>query len=363
MLRLLAVAFLVCGAVLSPAGAYAVAATPGPTERVADDPELAWEIELADRYAPRMSLVAQLENCGDGEPYAPSDVDPLFANPEIALRGPWAPGDLIKVGPTADELALGLPGYSLDFPGNPLSPGCDYEEWFNRTWGNSPPTIYAHVAKQTGIEDRLALQYFFYYPFNDYNNTHESDWEQIQLEFDVADVQEALDAQPVRAVYGQHEGSEFAVWGGEKLEISDSTHPVVYVSEGSHASQFVSGLVIGRNAEQGFGCDNTAGAQDLLEPEVGVLTPEDPASAEKYPWIRYEGHWGELGPKSFYDAPTGPNMKLARGRSRSPGPSTRARAVLCCRTWGSTTARPPTSFVRPWPSARTSIGRSSLRQR
>ena len=34
---------------------------------------------------------------------------------------------------------------------------------------------------------KVALQYWFFYPFNDFNNTHEGDWEMIQLVFDAPD--------------------------------------------------------------------------------------------------------------------------------------------------------------------------------
>lgn len=64
-----------------------------------------------------MSLVKQKEDCGPGEPYLPSAVDPTFDNPTIALRGPWTGRDLVTVGPSVTDLAEGLPGYSLDLPG------------------------------------------------------------------------------------------------------------------------------------------------------------------------------------------------------------------------------------------------------
>ena len=44
----------------------------------------------------------QAEDCGPGEPYEPMDVDALFDEPTVALRGPWNALDLIAVGPTAD---------------------------------------------------------------------------------------------------------------------------------------------------------------------------------------------------------------------------------------------------------------------
>ena len=165
----------------------------------------------------------------------------MFDNPTIALRGPWiASHDLVQVGPSAEDVSAGLPGYALDLPGDPLNPGCDYEKWAASQWRGSEPTIYAHVATESGVTDRIALQFFFFYPFNDYNNKHETDWERIQLEFAAPDAATALagDLAPDAVVYSQHYGSERATWGDDKLEIEDDTHPVVYVSAGSHANQF-----------------------------------------------------------------------------------------------------------------------------
>ena len=270
------------------------------------------EEQLAATYAPVMMLVDQPEACGPGEPYVPSDVDALFDESSIALRGPWTDRDLVAVGPSAEQLSEGLEGYALDQPGDPLKPGCDYEEWAESVWGTDPqPTIYAHVATQSGVEDRIALQYFFFYPFNDYNNKHEADWERIQVEFPAADAEAALGMEPDLVLYSQHYGAERAAWDADKLEIEDDTHPVVYVSAGSHASQYDEGLYLGRSSTEGFGCDTTLGPHDEVRPQVVTIPSDLDAAAEAFPWTTYRGHWGEVGPQRFYEGPTGPNMKQA----------------------------------------------------
>lgn len=297
-----------CGVVLAVA---ALLALPTPAEADEAAEGFAAEQQLAEAYAPVMMLVRQDEACGPGEPYVPSDVDPLFDEPSIALRGPWTDRDLVTVGPSAEELSVGLEGYALDQPGDPLKPGCTYERWADSVWGKAPaPTIYAHVATEAGVEDRLALQYFFYYPFNDYNNKHESDWERIQVEFPVGDAAAALGSEPDVVLYAQHYGAERAAWGDDKLEL-DGTHPVVYVSAGSHASQYDPGLYLGRSSTEGFGCDTTIGPHDEVRPEVRTIPSDPEAAADSYPWTTYRGHWGEVGPQRFYEGPTGPNMKQA----------------------------------------------------
>jgi hypothetical protein len=56
-------------------------------------------------------------------------------------------------------------GYYLDFPGNPLDPGCGYEKLGRRWNGDRKPVVYAHIATEQGRPDQLALQYWFYYIF------------------------------------------------------------------------------------------------------------------------------------------------------------------------------------------------------
>src|SRR4051794_11350838 len=79
--------------------------------------------ELAQRYAPVVRLVEQEDPpCGDGEAFEPLDVNVVLGNPEVALRGPWSGQNVVKVGPTAEDISVGLFGYHLDFPGDALKP-------------------------------------------------------------------------------------------------------------------------------------------------------------------------------------------------------------------------------------------------
>ncbi len=54
------------------------------------------------KYAPVVRLVEQPEECGPASPYDPLDVDVLFGEPTVALRGPWNRTDLVKIGPQGD---------------------------------------------------------------------------------------------------------------------------------------------------------------------------------------------------------------------------------------------------------------------
>jgi hypothetical protein len=266
------------------------------------------ETALAERYAPVVRLVDQPEECGPGEPYEPLDVDVLFDEPTVALRGPWGGSDLIQVGPPAEDLARGLYEYHLDFPGNALQPGCDYERWARRVSEGTEPAVYAHVATDPGHPGRLALQYWLFYAYNDWNNLHEGDWEMIQLIFDAPDAAAALEAEPAEVGYSQHEGAERAEWGDDKLELVDGTHPVVRPAAGSHANFYEEGLFLGASASQGVGCDNTLGPTRDLRPAVHTIPSGEAEARAAFPWIEFEGRWGEL-QRAFYNGPTGPNLK------------------------------------------------------
>ena len=284
-------------------GILAVLALP-----VAANADLEDEQTLADRYAPVVRLVDQPEECGPGEPFEPTDVDVLFGDRTVALRGPWNPTDLVKIGPTADDIS-GLYEYHLDFPGSALDPGCTYELWARRITKGSEPTVYAHVASDPADRDRIALQYWIFYPFNDFNNKHEGDWEMIQLDFTGADAAAALAADhPDEVGYSSHEGAERAEWGDAKLEVVDGTHPVVYPAAGSHANKYTPALYVGSSAEAGVGCDDTQGPHRELRPVVRTIPSDPQAAAGGFPWITFEGRWGEL-QKAFFNGPTGPNLK------------------------------------------------------
>ena len=282
-----------------------------------DDPELIsvdLAQQLADRHAPVVMLRAQEQPCdADGEPYGPASVEIVVGNPEVVLRQLGSGNPVIRSAPTAADLhGLGK-GFYLDFPGDALDPGCLYETDFNRYTEDLPPTVYAHIVQQEDHPDLLALQYWIYWYYNDWNNKHESDWEGIQILFEASSIEEALAGEPVSVGYAQHEGGERADWDSSKLD-RDGQRPVVYSSAGSHASYFDSALYLGRSGGEGFGCDNTDAPSERVDPEVVVLPdrvddPEDPLA-----WLGYEGRWGERQSGPF-NGPTGP---AAKGRWLEP---------------------------------------------
>ena len=103
-------------------------------------------------------------------------------------------------------------------------PGCGYIDWSRRINEGHAPKVYAHVATDPDYPGQIALQYWMFYVFNDWNNLHEGDWEMIQLNFHAATAAQALETTPYEVGYSQHEGAEGSSWTDPKLE-TGGRHP------------------------------------------------------------------------------------------------------------------------------------------
>ena len=265
------------------------------------------EQELAARFAPIIILQRQNVPCDrDGEPYLPAPVDVVFADDDVVLR--QGPQQEPVTSPVENADLFDLPDdFATDFPGKPRTPGCDYETHFKAVMGNRQPVVYASVVTEDE-QPGVALQYWFFYYFNDFNNLHEGDWEMIQLLFDADSVEEALGEEPTQVAFAQHSGGETADWNAPKLE-REGTRPVVYASSGSHASYFGPGLWLGWGENgSGLGCDVTNGDPVRIDPEVRLIPATISGKDDPFAWVTFNGHWGER-ETWVYDGPTGPALK------------------------------------------------------
>lgn len=260
------------------------------------------EDRLAAMYSPVVVIPEHSVACGAGEPYLPVPVEAVLGQAAVTLRGPQ--GQAIAA-PTAADLAGKGDGWFLDLPGNPLSPGCGYERWFDATSRNVlAPTVYAHVATDPDHPGMLALQYWFFWVYNDWNDRHEGDWEMVQILFDANSATSALTTTPASTAFAQHEGSETSLWDDPKL-LRVGNHVVVYPGQGSHAAYYSQAEWFGRNGASGFGCDSTLAPGVEIDPEIAVLSDAGGIGSQ---WLTFTGRWGEKAP-SFNNGPTGPNTK------------------------------------------------------
>jgi len=267
---------------------------------------------LAEAYAPVMMIREQRNPPCDAseEQYRPTAVETVLGNPRVTLqrRVPGRGLVPLKRGPTARDVAGLDEEHYLDSPGDALGDTCVYAKDFRamRRAGAAPLTVYAHIAREPG-RPGFALQYWFFWYFNQFNDLHEGDWEGMQLAFDAPGPRAALGTEPREAILFQHGGGERSAWTDRKLG-KKGTHPVVYPAAGSHATFYDSAVYVENGLRgAGVGCDNTTPPLRELRPRV-VLLPDEPPRRGPFAWLSYEGHWGEH-QKGLNNGPTGPATK------------------------------------------------------
>ena len=271
------------------------------------------EQQLAETYAPILMLKQQTGNCDrNGEGYFPTTVDWLWHNPDINLmvkgHGGVSTDSVLKNAPSAQDLVDAGPETYLDFPGDPRNPGCTYETYFKQKAAalGLQPTIYAKFV-YAPAERRLYLEYWSYFFFNDWNNTHESDWELLALAFNADSAAEALKMEPSWVGYAQHGSGESAQWTGDDKLQRDGDHPIAYLSAGSHATYYNQNTMIGWGEnDSAFGCDVTTAPSVEVRPQVEVI-PDLVDPKGPFAWTLFQGAWGQR-ETGIYSGPAGPNM-------------------------------------------------------
>jgi hypothetical protein len=311
-------------------GIAVLAAFASPVGAAASSPGDEAAQQLAEKYAPIAMLREQRDPpCNTAEEqYQPTSVDTVLGNPTVTLTHELPDGSLeeVKRAPTAADIAGLRGGYYLDYEGKVLGDTCVYARAFRqlREEGKAPAIAYAHVAREPN-HDGFALQYWFYWYFNQFNDLHEGDWEGVQLTFESNVVADALDEEPSEVIVFQHAGGERASWEDGKVQ-KEGTRPVVYPAAGSHATFYDSAVYLGNGQNgSGVGCDNTS--EPLRElPLQPVLLPETAPEQGAFQWLSYRGRWGEK-EKGYNNGPTGPVTKtvwrepfawMAEQRSTSP---------------------------------------------
>jgi hypothetical protein len=140
----------------------------------------------------------------------------------------------------------------------------------------------------------LVLQYWFFYPINDFKtshggvNDHEGDWEGVSLFFPaaggptVAVVAPSDDWLPLKLLAAAHEGTAPRDWGAIEKQ---QGHPVFYVARGSHATYYEKGKHFPDQAD-GQGLKVGPGTSHPWRRVIfPVSSPPD--------WVtQYDGAWG-----------------------------------------------------------------------
>ena len=160
----------------------------------------------------------------------------------------------------------------------------------------SGPVVYGNAFR---TKTRIDLQYWIWYPYDDYSPTvpagelwqvHEGDWEAVSVILD-------LSGRPLLAGYSQHNAGKRREWARVPKQ---GQRPVVYVALGSHANFFAPGAhrldprtvdpaVIPVMEAYGFPPVDNAGRGTVVRPRLVRVTRSKPS------WMAFAGRWGETG--------------------------------------------------------------------
>ena len=149
------------------------------------------------------------------------------------------------------------------------------------------PELKNHIVARAkrDSEQRLWLQYWLWYFYNDYRlaanyGLHEGDWELVQLRLGADENPDT--AQPDYAVYAQHAKAERRPWDRVHKDPNNADTAQVYVARGSHASYFRPGV---------FATEVWADVCDAgrpSPPSTLLIIGDHPTD-----WAGWPGRWGD----------------------------------------------------------------------
>lgn len=154
---------------------------------------------------------------------------------------------------------------------------------------------YVHVLPWPDYED---IQYWFFYPYNGdmapgpVSFAHEGDWEHVTLRVANGRVQRVFFS-------AHHDGRAFAA---AECSFVDG-HLVVYSAKHSHASYRKGGTQPRNNLPDDHTADG--GPEWRTWERIEWVDPAPPG------WLRYSGHWGQIGEFKDTTGPRGPSHQPA----------------------------------------------------
>ena len=235
----------------------------------------------ARRYAP---IVAHKENpdppCSrKGEQYRLAPVGITLGNPDVQLvrlrsGGSFSQSNELATAPTARISPGSGPTTTSTSPPSPPAALCLRP----RLGPAHEGALFGHLrAHRHGPGVRgIAVQYLVLLLVQPVQRPARERLGDDPGRLDATTVEEALADGPSQLAYAQHQGGERRA--GTKLGRGKrGTHPVVYASSGSHASQYWSALFLGNGRRgSGLGCDDTRAPSTRAAPRP-VLVPTRPA--------------------------------------------------------------------------------------
>lgn len=176
----------------------------------------------------------KIEYCA-GEELAVSE---LNDEAKVKILNEYAPKFWIakdeKYMPSSIEYAINSPATTIDEENNIFVDGMvKGDEIIDYFYGDlSTAKVYSYWVDKSG--DYVDLVYFVFCPYNESKkiagkwwNNHIGDWEHASVRIKVTE----SGVVPVKVAYQTHSFVDYAVWSDAEKE---GTHPVVYISKGSH---------------------------------------------------------------------------------------------------------------------------------
>jgi hypothetical protein len=179
---------------------------------------------------------------------------------------------------------------------------------------STAPVVYGAAFRRAS---RIDLQYWIWYPYDDYSpvipagdvwQVHEGDWESVAVILD-------LRGRPLSVALSRHCAGATRPWARAPKR---GQHPLVYVALGSHANYFGVGAFSHdpacwpkelRDVVRALRLADHTGEGRTVHPRLVRITATRPA------WMTFAGAWGEDGYVHF------PNNPPVAYRAGPPGPA------------------------------------------
>jgi hypothetical protein len=232
------------------------------------------------------------------EQFAPVRVDGFLADSDLQQRtaAGWEtiPGPLPAGG--ADLRLDQRTCFAMD---GPAASGCYAGAEAAHVSG---PVVYGKVLRS---RTRIDLQYWIWYPFNDYSasvppgevwQVHEGDWESVSVILD-------LEGRPLFVGLSKHCDGTRRDWSDARRR---GARPIAYVALGSHANYFEPGTFRHspvcwpralRDVVRALRLRDRTGSGRVVRPLLVPVTSTQPS------WMQFAGKWGESGYVHFPNNP------------------------------------------------------------